>query len=604
MHMRMRTTWHAHLQEVIGPLREELTQLKLAEKLAELKEGIQGLKSEPAVASPAASSAATPAPAATPMSPASRAAAARPPPAPAPPPPPPPAFPLFPWTSALGVGGQRCAVLFYAYDGPKIAEAMLDTFEDEAAEFAACGCALVGVRKVERGDAADERKAADYAMRFPSFNFVRGLDGMTEMRRDMGWDANWMQAERDLYYNPTVALLEPDGGVRVVVALSGLSPSQVLGQVLRELHVAVPSESNVISFAESEANMQALYNDNVEWEKVLEDDETLRQPTRSWFDGVFVGKVPTNPLLAGVDNAALPAAMEQYLAEVEEGEREEDELISRDGVVAPSWYTKAKNTAERKQAAERLLWNGTAPSATAGPLPLGPEGARFAPVQGYAKAALKEASVQQKGLVQAFFRQFGDDEFNLLKGDAPPAQPDATAAAAGAGAEGGAAPTTAAAPSSGGASPPDATASALLRAEMLALGLRRSSTSGGVNTRRLRLLRELELAVGELEADGFAKTNGEAMAPLRAQLKESYAAAPPEFVDEARKDNFFNPALPRLTLAEIAKEFLELAEAGLSNRGGDGAGGVRVVDPRTLKVRRQGPREEGNKIEIKAPDQE
>ena len=56
MRMRMRTTWHAHLQEVIGPLREELTQLKLAEKLAELKEGIQGLKSEPAVASPAASS--------------------------------------------------------------------------------------------------------------------------------------------------------------------------------------------------------------------------------------------------------------------------------------------------------------------------------------------------------------------------------------------------------------------------------------------------------------------------------------------------------------------------------------------------------------------
>jgi len=151
--------------------------------------------------------------------------------------------------------------------------------------------------------------------------------------------------------------------------------------------------------------------------------------------------------------------------------------------------------------------------------------------------------------------------------------------------------------------PPEATASALLRAEMLALGLRRSSTSGGVNTRRLRLLRELELAVGELEADGFAKTNGDAMAPLRAQLKESYAAAPPEFVDEARKDNFFNPALPRLSLAEIAKEFLELAEAGLTNRAGDGAGGVRVVDPRTLKVRRQGPREEGNKIEIKPPDQ-
>jgi len=146
---------------VIGPLREELQQLKLAEKLAELKQGIEGLKAgdaavaavEEAVAAPAAPSAATPAPAAMPMSPASRAAAARPPPAPLPPPPPPPAFPLCSWASTVGVEGQRCAVLFYAYDGPKIAEAMLDAFEDEAAEFAACGCALVGVRKVERGDA-------------------------------------------------------------------------------------------------------------------------------------------------------------------------------------------------------------------------------------------------------------------------------------------------------------------------------------------------------------------------------------------------------------------------------------------------------------------
>ena len=136
--------------------------------------------------------------------------------------------------------------------------------------------------------------------------------------------------------------------------------------------------------------------------------------------------------------------------------------------------------------------------------------------------------------------------------------------------------------------------------EMLALGLRRSS-AGGLNTRRLRLLRELELAVGELEADGFARANAEAMAPLRAQLKESYAAAPPEVIEEARKENFFNPALPRLTLAEIAKEFLELAEAGLANTASPGSGGVPVVDPRGLKLRRQ-ERQEGNKIEIQPPE--
>ena len=111
--------------------------------------------------------------------------------------------------------------------------------------------------------------------------------GVITRERDMGWDANWLQAERQLYYNPTVVLplplalplaltqaerqlyynpsvvlLDPDGGMRLVENLSGLSPSQVLGQVLRQLHVAVPSESETISFAEAEANMQALYNPN------------------------------------------------------------------------------------------------------------------------------------------------------------------------------------------------------------------------------------------------------------------------------------------------------------------------------------------------------
>ena len=109
--------------------------------------------------------------------------------------------------------------------------------------------------------------------------------------------------------------------------------------------------------------------------------------------------------------------------------------------------------------------------------------------------------------------------------------------------------------------------------------------------------------MGELEADGFARANAEAMAPLRAQLKESYASAPPEVIEEARKENFFNPALPRLTLAEIAKEFLELAEAGLANTASPGSGGVPVVDPRGLKLRRQ-ERQAGNNIEIQPPEME
>ena len=245
--------------------------------------------------------------------------------------------------------------------------------------------------------------------------------------------------------------------------------------------------------------------------------------------------------------------------------------------------------------------------------------------------------------MQAFFRQFGGDDLDLLTGDAPPSSTGAGQGAAqgagqGAAAEAGEGASAGEASAGEAASAP--AASALLRAEMLALGLRRSSAAG-LNTRRLRLLRELELAVGanrnpdpspspnpnpspnpspnldhspspspspntnpeqvgELEADGFARANAEAMAPLRAQLKESYAAAPPEVIEEARKENFFNPALPRLTLAEIAKEFLELAEAGLANKAGDG-GGVRVVDPRGLKQRRE-ERKQGNKIEIQSAE--
>ena len=139
------------------------------------------------------------------------------------------------------------------------------------------------------------------------------------------------------------------------------SPPQVLGNTLLELHKAVPPQGRTLSFAEQEARTQELYNENVEWEKVreqlppnpapnrspnpsldpaqvLEEDESLRQPTRSWFDSVFDGKSGQN-LLAGVENAALPEAIDRYL---EDGLGEEDEediepLVSKDGVKAPSW---------------------------------------------------------------------------------------------------------------------------------------------------------------------------------------------------------------------------------------------------------------------------
>ena len=584
-------------EEVLQPLRQELADLKTGlqeDAVASLKQELADLKADMASEAPEALS---PPP---PLSP-----------PPAPPPPPQPAFDPLPSVEAFGVDGQRCAVLFYAYDGPVLVEGLLETFEDEAAEFASCGCALVAVRRVS--DAGDRRKAGEYEARFPSFNFVDGLDGDTlvETRRALGVEADWFSAERSLYYAPRVVLLEPDGGVRMQFSAKGLSATQLLGQALRELHMAVPidaADPSRMSAAEAEANKFAAYDETVAWERVLEEDESLRMPTRSWFDGLLTpARGADRPLLAGVDAAALPGAIDRFLAEGDEegGEEEDDEgaaeaLVSADGVTkAPAWYAKAKRTAEKKQARERELWNGTAPSATPGPIPLGPKGARLAPMQNYTVTALQEAGAQQRRLVQAFYEQFDVDEnLRFLPGDA-------AAAANAAGGVGGAS-------SAGGAgddaSRSAATESALTRAQMLALGLQRSAgtgAQGAPSTRRLRLLRELDLAVRELERDGFRDTDtgaagagAGALAPLKAQLRESYAAAPPEFVEEQRRADPFNAALPRLSLAEIAAEFLALAETGVGRaRGAAPAPDFGSLNPN----RKRGPREQGNKIEIKKP---
>ena len=222
-------------------------------------------------------------------------------------------FEPFPSPSALGVDGQRCILVFYAYDGIPKVETLLETFEDEAAECASCGCALVAVRRVVADDAADMRKAAAYEDRFPSINFVTGLEGLAPrlataspaLARGLG--ADW---ERTLYYEPLTILLDPNGGMRSVLTHQGLSARNIVGQVMRRLHLAVPAGANTrISFAEAEASLQELHNNNVRWAEALEKDESLRQPTRSWFDGLGGGD--QTPLLAGVDPTALPAAIDQ-----------------------------------------------------------------------------------------------------------------------------------------------------------------------------------------------------------------------------------------------------------------------------------------------------
>lgn len=146
---------------------------------------------------------------------------------------------LFPSPEAIGVDGQRCAVIFYAYDGIPKAETFLETFEAEAADYARSGCSLVAVRRVVAGDSADERKAAEAAERFPSFNFVDGLEDLAELRDALGMGPDWL---RSLYYTPQVYLLDPDGRIRAASADEGMRAPQVWGKITRALRQAVPRD--------------------------------------------------------------------------------------------------------------------------------------------------------------------------------------------------------------------------------------------------------------------------------------------------------------------------------------------------------------------------
>jgi len=140
------------------------------------------------------------------------------------------------------------------------------------------------------------------------------------------------------------------------------------------------------------------------------------------------------------------------------------------------------------------------------------------------------------------------------------------------------------------------TESALMRAQMLALGLSRSSTSSQ-STRRLRLLKELEASIKELEAEGF--NDRDALGKLKEQVRTSYATAPPEFVAEARRSDPFKEGLPRLSLAEIAAEIADLAGTSVQKSVGGLEQGLQKIDWESLSPgRKRGPREMGNKIEI------
>ena len=55
-----------------------------------------------------------------------------------------------------------------------------------------------------------------------------------------------------------MVLLDPDGGMRTVLSHKGISAASMLGNVMRNLHLAVPELRRDTSAAEQEAVRQAM----------------------------------------------------------------------------------------------------------------------------------------------------------------------------------------------------------------------------------------------------------------------------------------------------------------------------------------------------------
>ena len=88
---------------------------------------------------------------------------------------------------------------------------------------------------------------------------------------------------------------------------------------------------------------------------------------------------------------------------------------------------------------------------------------------------------------------------------------------------------------------------------------------------------------------------------LKDQIKESYASAPQEFVEAARRNDFFNEALPPLTASEIAAEVAKLAESA----GSVVERALATPDLESLKPnRKRGPRPTGFKINLNKKSEE
>ena len=108
---------------------------------------------------------------------------------------------------------------------------------------------------------------------------------------------------------------------------------------------------------------------------------------------------------------------------------------------------------------------------------------------------------------------------------------------------------------------------------------------------------EVARLLRELEGEGFrdkAKLNA-----LKEQIRVSYASAPPEFLEEARRADPFNDALPPMDAVEIAAEFAKMAGSAAERAGEVFEKSMTAPDWDSLRPdRKRSPREGGNKIDI------
>lgn len=408
-----------------------------------------------------------------------------------------------PQLEALGVQGRRAALVVYSDDRAPNAQSTLKELQRMSDDYKRRGCAMVAVRQ-----SPDEETPP----RYPGVRFEDGLEELSELRGALGLD----ELKKVKHY-PRVYLIDPDG--KLLADADEVRAVETVFVITRALHavtvdtLAEEDEGEEPSFWEDEARRQQAWKEGREWEQALEEDESLRQPTRGWFSGVLDGQ--SAPMLT--------ESKQRMLAEAGA-----PQLVSKDGVQAPDWYALAKQkadaaAAEEEAAAARVRADPTRGAAASptikewlspllgggddkppplppAPLPAPPPAAA-AGIKGYDERVAELEQLVQKARANL--------DAGKRTAAAPPAKPPP--------------PPTPPPPSEA------EIASALERAGMLAQGLSRSGTTKE-SRRRLRLLRELDSAIAELEKEGYA--DDEVLAPLREQAAAAWATAPPEALTE------------------------------------------------------------------------